>query len=128
MAPQYVHRDSRRAFLHLTEPAAAYFSQTTLDSLMTLDKITNVGNVPVPRGLFRSARASKARRTDVNHPEEVVLPPQDPWGGPAPHAHSSLPPYGYDRQEYLEDGRTHPLIGLDGTVYLSLAPCCLDGR
>ena len=105
MASQYVHPPRLRDCLHLTEISAAYFSQTTLDSLMTLDKIPNVGNVPVPRGLFRSARASKARRTDVNHPEEVIIPPQDPWGGPTPHPHgpSGVPPYGYDRPEYVED-------------------------
>ncbi|CAL1708850.1 unnamed protein product [Somion occarium] len=44
---------------HLT----AYFSQTTLDSLNTIDKVPGVGNVPVPPGWFRSARASKSRRS-----------------------------------------------------------------
>ncbi|KAH8101825.1 Gti1/Pac2 family-domain-containing protein [Cristinia sonorae] len=99
--PEDRHHSAPRKW-HLT----AYFSQTTLDSLMTLDKIPNVGNVPVPRGLFRSARAGKARRTDVNHPEEVIIPPQDPWGGPTPHPHDlglAAPPYGYDRQEYTDD-------------------------
>ncbi|TCD67797.1 hypothetical protein EIP91_011925 [Steccherinum ochraceum] len=89
---------------HLT----AYFSQNTLDSLMTLDKIPNVGNIQVPRGLFRSARASKARRGDVGtHPEEVVIPPQDGWAGPTPHhphgSNLAFPPYGYDRPDYIDE-------------------------
>ncbi|THH30989.1 hypothetical protein EUX98_g3176 [Antrodiella citrinella] len=96
--PEDRHHNVPRKW-HLT----AYFSQTTLDSLMTLDKIPNVGNIPVPRGLFRSARASKARRADVSHPEEVIIPPQDPWGS-SHHPHGyGVPPYGYDRQEFVDE-------------------------
>ncbi|KAG6831155.1 hypothetical protein H0H87_006085 [Tephrocybe sp. NHM501043] len=43
---------------HLT----AYFSQQRLDELGTIDGIRGVGDVPVPEGLFKSARAGKLRR------------------------------------------------------------------
>ncbi|KAI0688383.1 Gti1/Pac2 family-domain-containing protein, partial [Cytidiella melzeri] len=42
---------------HLT----AYFSQATLDSLNTIDMIPGVGDVSVPPGWFKNARASKGR-------------------------------------------------------------------
>lgn len=53
--------DRARGFVrkwHLT----AYFSQERLDQLNTIDTIHGVGDVSVPDGLFRSARASKLRR------------------------------------------------------------------
>ncbi|KAG6916421.1 hypothetical protein DXG01_006825 [Tephrocybe rancida] len=43
---------------HLT----AYFNQQRLDELGTIDGIRGVGDVPVPDGLFKSARAGKMRR------------------------------------------------------------------
>ncbi|KAJ4466947.1 Gti1/Pac2 family-domain-containing protein [Lentinula edodes] len=43
---------------HLT----AYFSQEKLSQLRTIDSVRGIGNVSVPDGLFRSARANKARR------------------------------------------------------------------
>ncbi|KAI0938580.1 hypothetical protein AcW1_001721 [Taiwanofungus camphoratus] len=58
---------------HLT----AYFSQTTLDSLGTIDDIPGVGDVRVPDGWFKSARASKAKRTDSG---DELPASQDPWG------------------------------------------------
>ncbi|KAI0790407.1 Gti1/Pac2 family-domain-containing protein [Abortiporus biennis] len=69
---------------HLT----AYFSQTTLDSLNTLDRLPQVGNLVVPQGWFRSARASKTRRADQSQGDELVPTAQDPWGiGPPPAAY-----------------------------------------
>ncbi|KAI0071269.1 hypothetical protein K474DRAFT_1669165 [Panus rudis PR-1116 ss-1] len=65
--------------LHVTRKwhLTAYFSQTTLDSLNTIDKVPGVGDVPVPPGLFRSARASKTRRTE--HHAEDTASSQDSW-------------------------------------------------
>ncbi|OBZ77402.1 cAMP-independent regulatory protein pac2 [Grifola frondosa] len=60
---------------HLT----AYFSQTTLDSLGTIDAIPGVGSVLVPDGWFKSARASKAKRADAPS-DDMSTSPQDPWG------------------------------------------------
>ncbi|KAI0714231.1 Gti1/Pac2 family-domain-containing protein [Fomitopsis betulina] len=60
---------------HLT----AYFSQTTLDSLGTIDSIPGVGDVPAPENWFRSARASKGKRTETGSGDELVSA-QDPWG------------------------------------------------
>ncbi|KAI0360471.1 hypothetical protein OH77DRAFT_1433882 [Trametes cingulata] len=79
---------------HLT----AYFSQTTIDSLGTIDDIPGVGDVVVPEGWFKSARASKAnKRLDPPPLEDVGPTTHEPWGvtmtpGPA-HA---LPHYGID--------------------------------
>ncbi|KAH9926753.1 Gti1/Pac2 family-domain-containing protein [Fomitopsis serialis] len=75
---------------HLT----AYFSQTTLDSLGTIDEIRNVGDVPSPEGWFRSARASKGKRAETGSGDELVSA-QDPWGlgfQPSPsHGMSQFP-------------------------------------
>ncbi|KAH9923297.1 Gti1/Pac2 family-domain-containing protein, partial [Amylocystis lapponica] len=60
---------------HLT----AYFSQPTLDNLGTIDNIPDVGNAQVPDGWFRSARASKAKRSEANSGDEVS-PAPDQWG------------------------------------------------
>ncbi|KAJ7599228.1 Gti1/Pac2 family-domain-containing protein [Mycena floridula] len=46
---------------HLT----AYFSQERLDSLKTIDTVRGVGDIPVPDGLFRSARASKTQKREI---------------------------------------------------------------
>ena len=73
---------------------AAYFSQTTLDSLGTIDNIPGVGDVPAPEGWFRSARASKGKRTETGSGDELVSA-QDPWGlgfQPSPsHGMSQFP-------------------------------------
>ncbi|KAI0264665.1 Gti1/Pac2 family-domain-containing protein [Gloeopeniophorella convolvens] len=45
---------------HLT----AYFNQRTVDELTPIESVPNVGRVPVPEGLFRSARATKGKRDD----------------------------------------------------------------
>lgn len=77
-----------------TPPAAAYFSQTTLDSLGTIDSIPGVGDVSAPDGWFRSARASKGKRTETGSGDELVSA-QDPWGlgfQPSPsHGMSQFP-------------------------------------
>ena len=74
--------------------SAAYFSQTTLDSLGTIDNIPGVGDVPAPEGWFRSARASKGKRTETGSGDELVSA-QDPWGlgfQPSPsHGMSQFP-------------------------------------
>ncbi|KAI0827145.1 Gti1/Pac2 family-domain-containing protein [Trametes gibbosa] len=62
---------------HLT----AYFSQTTIDSLGTIDDIPAVGDVVVPEGWFKSARASKAnKRLDPPPIEDVSPTAHEPWG------------------------------------------------
>ncbi|KAH9983145.1 Gti1/Pac2 family-domain-containing protein, partial [Russula compacta] len=43
---------------HLT----AYFNQRTVDELTSIEDVPNVGRIPVPEGLFKSARATKSRR------------------------------------------------------------------
>ncbi|KAI0674512.1 Gti1/Pac2 family-domain-containing protein [Trametes maxima] len=78
---------------HLT----AYFSQTTIDSLGTIDDIPGVGDVVVPEGLFKSARASKANKRIDPPPEDVGPTTHEPWGiniNPAPP--HTLPPYAVD--------------------------------
>jgi len=46
---------------HLT----AYFKQRTVDELTPIDDIPNVGRIPVPEGLFKSARATKSKKDDT---------------------------------------------------------------
>ncbi|KAG6861291.1 hypothetical protein C0995_001845 [Termitomyces sp. Mi166 len=58
----------------LTVFAAAYFSQQRLDELGTIDEIPGVGDVQVPEGLFRSARAGKMRRDHRSSDEKIVSP------------------------------------------------------
>ncbi|KAJ3878402.1 Gti1/Pac2 family-domain-containing protein [Lentinula edodes] len=82
---------------HLT----AYFSQEKLSQLRTIDSVRGIGNVSVPDGLFRSARANKARRdtgVEVSLPgtsliTETVIPsvilPLSPRGHPGAITHSS---------------------------------------
>ncbi|KAI0634858.1 Gti1/Pac2 family-domain-containing protein [Trametes polyzona] len=77
---------------HLT----AYFSQTTIDSLGTIDDIPGVGDVVVPDGWFKSARASKAnKRIDPPPLEDVGPTTHEPWGiaMTATTAHAVPPPY-----------------------------------
>ncbi|GLB39156.1 putative gti1/Pac2 family protein [Lyophyllum shimeji] len=56
---------------HLT----AYFSQQRLDELDIIDRIPGVGDVPVPDGLFRSARAGKLRRDHRSSSKKSKQPP-----------------------------------------------------
>lgn len=69
---------------------AAYFSQTTLDSLGTIDSIPGVGDVPVPEGMFKSARAGKMnKRNDPMPVEDIGAATHEPWGvamQPVPYA------------------------------------------
>ncbi|KIP01117.1 hypothetical protein PHLGIDRAFT_131367 [Phlebiopsis gigantea 11061_1 CR5-6] len=65
---------------HLT----AYFSQATLDSLGTIDGIPTVGDVAVPSGWFKNARASKARQGDGPRDDDGSAPCQDPWAAVEP--------------------------------------------
>ncbi|KAG6812212.1 hypothetical protein H0H92_003948 [Tricholoma furcatifolium] len=60
---------------HLT----AYFSQQRLDDLGTIDNIRGVGDVPVPEGLFKSARAGKMRRDNRNSVKKAVSPSEGPY-------------------------------------------------
>ena len=41
---------------------AAYWSQETVDNLKSVSEIPGVGDVPVPTGWFKSARAAKTRK------------------------------------------------------------------
>jgi Gti1/Pac2 family transcription factor len=43
---------------------AAYFNQRTVDELTPIEDVPNVGRIPVPEGLFKSARAIKSKRDD----------------------------------------------------------------
>lgn len=58
---------------------AAYFSQATLDSLETIDMIPGVGDVQVPSGWFKNARASKARQGDAPRDDDAPAQCQDTW-------------------------------------------------
>lgn len=58
---------------------AAYFSQATLDGLNTIDAISGVGDVVVPQGWFRNARASKSKQGEAIRDEDSSIPFQDPW-------------------------------------------------
>ncbi|KAF8886548.1 Gti1/Pac2 family-domain-containing protein [Infundibulicybe gibba] len=55
---------------HLT----AYFSQQTLDGLLTIDAIQGIGDVDVPDAWFKSARAGKSRRDTRSIPGSNPLP------------------------------------------------------
>ncbi|TFK41617.1 Gti1/Pac2 family-domain-containing protein [Crucibulum laeve] len=69
---------------HLT----AYFSQQKLDELNTIDNIRGIGDVPVPDGWFKSARAGKTRRDSRNHASN---PQPSEGGSPYPstsHSHT----------------------------------------
>lgn len=71
------------SFVSLTDAtrSAAYFSQTTLDSLGTIDSIPGVGDVPVPEGIFKSARAGKMnKRNDPMPIEDIGAATHEPWG------------------------------------------------
>ncbi|GBE87405.1 hypothetical protein SCP_1100810 [Sparassis crispa] len=59
---------------HLT----AYFSQLTLENLGTIDTVKGVGDVRVPEGWFKSARASKAKRPE-SHSSDELTPALEPW-------------------------------------------------
>ncbi|KAF9819406.1 hypothetical protein IEO21_02149 [Rhodonia placenta] len=75
---------------HLT----AYFSQTTLDSLSTIDEILGVGDVMVPDGWFKSARASKAKRAETSSGDELAPPPRarvSPSSPPTPSRTTRAP-------------------------------------
>ena len=67
---------------------AAYFSQATLDSLNTIDNLPGVGDVSVPSGWFKNARASKARQGDGSggggREDSDGSSCQDPWAGVEP--------------------------------------------
>ncbi|PIL27684.1 hypothetical protein GSI_10837 [Ganoderma sinense ZZ0214-1] len=83
---------------HLT----AYFSQTTLDSLGTIDAIPSVGDVQVPEGMFKSARASKINKRNDPMPEDIGAATHEPWGINIPPAasHPSMPPYGAETPKW----------------------------
>ncbi|KII92657.1 hypothetical protein PLICRDRAFT_104338, partial [Plicaturopsis crispa FD-325 SS-3] len=52
----YVETDKGRRKLHLT----AYFTQTTVDNLDTIDELPGVGDLYVPDNMFESTRVSKS--------------------------------------------------------------------
>ncbi|PSR78615.1 hypothetical protein PHLCEN_2v7362 [Hermanssonia centrifuga] len=53
--------------------------QATLDGLNTIDAISGVGDVVVPQGWFRNARASKSKQGEAIRDEDSSIPFQDPW-------------------------------------------------
>ena len=67
---------------------AAYYSQQRLDSLATLDSIPGVGDVDVPEGWFKSARAGKTRRDHRDlapkQPQALLDNPVGPTVKPPP--------------------------------------------
>lgn len=77
---------------------AAYFSQQKLDELNTIDRIPGVGDVPVPDGWFRSARASKVRRDTAGSTSPssanyaTGLPASPPISSTYPQYRESLSP------------------------------------
>ncbi|KAI4520362.1 uncharacterized protein SCHCODRAFT_02513195 [Schizophyllum commune H4-8] len=77
---------------HLT----AYFSQSTLDSLRSVESIPGVGDVPVPEGWFRGTRS--CTRAAPNPPPSTVdsavylTPPEKLPSGSQP---TTSPGYGY---------------------------------
>ncbi|KAI0371264.1 hypothetical protein BV20DRAFT_194847 [Pilatotrama ljubarskyi] len=101
----------------LTVPPAAYFSQTTIDSLGTIDDIPGVGDVVVPEGWFRSARASKAnKRIDPLPVEDVGPTTHEPWGVMmTPSSAHAIPHYGIDttpKWSHQSPGPSHsPHVG-----------------
>ncbi|OSD07799.1 hypothetical protein PYCCODRAFT_1357999 [Trametes coccinea BRFM310] len=81
---------------HLT----AYFNQTAIDSLGTIDDIPGVGDVVVPEGWFKSARASKVKKRIDPPPAEDIGPTthdSEPWGVTMPPVSSHpVPQYGVE--------------------------------
>jgi len=68
--------------------SAAYFSQEQLNKLATIDSIRGIGDVAVPDGWFRSARANKNRNlnrepahADAVSPGAMILPVSDSYPG-----------------------------------------------
>ena len=65
MASKYVTGPEYLLFSSDVElSTAAYFKQRTVDELTPIEDIPNVGRIPVPDGLFKSARATKSKRDD----------------------------------------------------------------
>ncbi|KAF8662360.1 hypothetical protein AX16_001165 [Volvariella volvacea WC 439] len=97
---------------HLT----AYFSQPRLDTLDTIDNIRGVGDVAVPEGWFKSARAGKPRRDTRSlptppHPSMSNMSPTSPS---YPHHYSptqlaqyrELPPPHHTHSPAISDYQT----------------------
>jgi len=84
---------------HLT----AYFSQETLNSLATLDTIAGVGDVAVPSGWFRSARAG-TRRGNRDSRAHVQIPITSSTAGRSGATSSSSQP---NRQSPSSSSSSH---------------------
>jgi Gti1/Pac2 family transcription factor len=130
MAPQSVPaRASQRA----TEPnprsvslAAAYFSQESIDTLNTVDSIPGIGNVAVPEGWFRSARAgNRGRRAETRGMDPVPGPDGfAPMAGPSSHAMAGASVsvsagYGYGAPVPYAQG---PAPGYSHNGYVAIQP------
>jgi hypothetical protein len=109
---------------HLT----AYFSQSRLDELYTVDCIPGIGNVPIPDGWFKSARARKPRRNTLtgsgrdehssssspsssleNRSSRRESSHHHPYGHYHPSQHSQPPPAQYATVDmYCQRGNEYP--------------------
>ncbi|KAI6165951.1 Gti1/Pac2 family-domain-containing protein [Pisolithus thermaeus] len=67
----WVETEKGRRKWHLT----AYFTQTTVDQLGTIDDIPGVAELVVPEGTFQSTRVSKSRKGDDSRSRSDILKP-----------------------------------------------------
>ncbi|KAI6002937.1 Gti1/Pac2 family-domain-containing protein [Pisolithus albus] len=67
----WVETEKGRRKWHLT----AYFTQTTVDQLGTIDDIPKVAELVVPEGTFQSTRVSKSRKGDDSRSRCDILKP-----------------------------------------------------
>lgn len=81
-------------------PTAAYWSQETVDSLLPISEIPGVGDVSVPTGWFKSARAAKTRKLDpqgesIQTTFAVIKPSGSTQPAPRPFGNTpaGCPPY-----------------------------------
>ncbi|KAI0682427.1 Gti1/Pac2 family-domain-containing protein [Cytidiella melzeri] len=95
----------------LTLKTAAYFSQATLDSLNTIDMIPGVGDVSVPPGWLKNARASKGRAGKRPRKESPPSWPESWTGVEVP-----TDPF---RPQYSLDG---PVLGMHEEKHPWVAP------
>ena len=89
-------------------PAAAYFTQSTVDKLQTVDEVLPKPHAMIPEGLFRSARAGKIRRDTASsriqqqqrqlsyydHPDAAGPSGSSPVSAPYQTPAASYGPYG----------------------------------
>lgn len=86
---------------------AAYFSQATLDDLNTIDMIPGVGDVSVPPGWFKNARASKGRAGERPREESPPSWPES-WTGVEVPTDPFRPQYAADAPIMGMQEENHP--------------------